>query len=109
VVLLVAVGYAALTEIVGRQLNLYAVSLEDTYIVLSHLSGEICQNFMAVFQFDTESGVGKDLADQSFYFNRFFCHSPLAFDPSWSLGTIARAQPRSNDATPPHPHSSRHV
>ena len=46
--LLVAVGYAPLRKIVGRQLNLHAISLEHPNVVLPHLTGEIRQDLMAV-------------------------------------------------------------
>jgi hypothetical protein len=46
--LFVAVGHAALGEIVGRQFHLHAISLEDANVVLPHLAREIRQDLMAV-------------------------------------------------------------
>jgi len=59
--LLVAVGDATSFEVVGGQLNLDAVARQDPDVVHAHLSGDMRQNFVAIFQFDSEHGVWEGL------------------------------------------------
>lgn len=71
-VLLVPIGDPTTSQVVGRQLNLDAIAGENTDVVHPHLSGNMGQNFVAVFEFDAEHGVRQRLDDRSFKNDRVF-------------------------------------
>src|SRR4051794_34020357 len=54
---LVAVGDTTTGEVVGSELYLNLVSGQDADVVHAHLSGDVRQNFVAIFELDTEHGV----------------------------------------------------
>lgn len=70
--LLVAVGHPSTAQIVRRKLDLDAVTLEHADVVLTHLSGEVSEDLVAVFQLDPEGRVGKNLANRPFYLDGVF-------------------------------------
>ena len=53
-------------EVLAGIRNLDLVARQDTDVVHSHLSGDVGQNLVAVFEFDTEHRVRERLGDRSF-------------------------------------------
>ena len=70
--LLVAVGDSASCQVVGRELYLNLVAGEDADVVAPHLSGDMAQHIVTVFEFDPEHGVREGLGDGAFEHNRIF-------------------------------------
>ena len=70
--LLVAVGDTASFEVVRGQLNLDTVSGQDADVVHAHLSRDVSEHLVAIFELDSEHGVGERLDDCSFQNNRVF-------------------------------------
>ena len=69
------VSDSALGQIVGRQLNRYLVTSQNTYVVLAHLAGDMGGHNVTVFELYPEHGVGQGLCYRAFHFNViFFCH-----------------------------------
>lgn len=72
--LLVAVGDSASFEVVWSELYLDAIAREDTDVVHPHLAGDVSQNFVAIFEFNTKHGVWKGLGNGPLQYDRvFFC------------------------------------
>ena len=44
-------------EVIGGECNTNFVSRNDPDVMLSHLSGQVCQNDVSVLQFHSEHGV----------------------------------------------------
>lgn len=59
--LLVPVGDSTSFEVVRSELYLDTIAWQDPDVVHAHFSGNVRQNFMAIFQFDPEHGVGERL------------------------------------------------
>ena len=59
--LLVAVRDPTSFEVVWGQLHLDAIARQDPDVVHTHLSGNVREHFVAIFQFDPEHGVGERL------------------------------------------------
>src|SRR3954454_5241128 len=70
--LLVPIGDPASAEVVGRQLNLDAVSRQDAGVVHAHLPGDVGQYLVAVLQLDPEHGVRERLDDRPLEDDRVF-------------------------------------
>ena len=68
--LLEAVRDPAAGQIVRRQLNGDLVAREDSYEVLSHLTGNVSKDNMAVLECDTEHGIRERLRNRSLHFKR---------------------------------------
>ncbi|KAF5292107.1 hypothetical protein FQR65_LT20328 [Abscondita terminalis] len=64
-----AVGDTALGEVVGGHFDLYLVASQDADVILAHATGNMGNDFVAVFQFDPEHGVGQGLSDRAFKFD----------------------------------------
>ena len=71
-VLLVSIGDPTTSQVVRCQLNLDAITGENTDVMHPHLSGDVGQHFVAVFEFDAEHGVRQRLGDRSFQNDRVF-------------------------------------
>src|SRR5882724_2419172 len=48
--LLVAIGDATATEVVGGELHLHAVARQDPDVVHPHLPGDVCEHLVAVLE-----------------------------------------------------------
>jgi len=59
--LFVTVGYSASGEVVWGKIHSNSVAAKNADVVFSHFTGNVRENFMTVFEFDSESCVGKDL------------------------------------------------
>src|SRR5512142_895260 len=55
--LLVAVGDAASSQVVGRELDLHLVAGRDADVVHAHLAGDVSEHLVPVLKLDTEHGV----------------------------------------------------
>ena len=71
-VLLVSIGDPTTSQVVRCQLNLDAITGENTDVMHPHLSGDVGQHFVAVFEFDAEHCVRQRLGDRSFQNDRVF-------------------------------------
>jgi len=68
---------AGLGKVVRRQFNLHFVTGNDANKVLSHLSGDVGQDILAVGQIHTKHGSGQDCRHGSLDFNGIFLgHAP---------------------------------
>ena len=65
-----AVGDAALAQVVGSQFNANLVAGENTNIVFAHLAGNVGGYHVAIFQLHPESGVGRILPESTAEFYR---------------------------------------
>ena len=70
--LLVPISDPTTSQVVRCQLNLDAITGENTDVMHPHLSGDVGQHFVAVFEFDAEHGVRQRLGDRSFQNDRVF-------------------------------------
>ena len=70
--LLVAISDPTTSEVVRRQLNLDAITGENSDVMHPHLSRDVGQHLVAVFEFDAEHGVRQRLGDRSFQNDRVF-------------------------------------
>ena len=70
--LLVSVGDAATGKVVGRELDLDAVSGEDADVVHAHLSRDVGQHLVPVLELDPEHGIGQRLDDGALEDDRIF-------------------------------------
>ena len=61
--LLVAVRDPTSFEVVRGELYLDAIARQDPDVVHAHLSGNVREDFVAIFQFDPEHGVGERLGN----------------------------------------------
>src|SRR6188768_888600 len=57
--LLVAVRDPAAAEVVGRELDLHAVTREDPDVVHPHLARDVCEHLVPVLELDAKHGVGE--------------------------------------------------
>jgi len=65
------------TQIVGRHLNRYLVSWQDSDVVHPHLAGDVSEHHMTIFQFDPESGIGEVFNNLSLHLDDIvLCHAP---------------------------------
>src|SRR5664279_4123530 len=69
---LVAIGDPTSAEVVGGQFHLHFVAGENSDVVHPHLSGDVCEHLVPVFEFDPEHGVGERLDDRPFQDDRVF-------------------------------------
>lgn len=67
-----AVGDAALGQIVGRHFQHDTVSRENTNEVQTHFPGDMSKHAMTVFQFNPEHSVRQQLDDLAIYFDSVF-------------------------------------
>jgi len=72
VLLLVAIRDTTALQVVGRELNLDAISGEDTDVVHAHLAGNVGQHFVPVFELYSEHGVRKWLDHRPLEDDRVF-------------------------------------
>jgi hypothetical protein len=71
----VSVNNSAAIQVVGRKLHCDFVAGQNANEVLAHLSGDVSQHLMFIFQFHPEHGVGQRFQNDCHYFNRvFFTH-----------------------------------
>src|SRR5687768_2866010 len=102
--LLVSVGDATSRQIVRRELDQHFVAGKDADEVLSHLAGDVGQDFVLVLQLDLKHRVRQCLEDRSCHFNRVFLrhtflyvlhlprtHGPLAVTATEFSKCAARA------------------
>ena len=64
-----APGYASFVEVVNRNLNGDFVTRQDSYVVHSELSRNVCGDYMTVREFNLEDRVGHRLNNGTFKFN----------------------------------------
>ena len=73
--LLVAEGYSALREVVGRHFDSHLVAGQNFYVVHTHFAGDVGCEFVAVFKFDAKHRVAECFDDYSVLFDCcLFCH-----------------------------------
>jgi hypothetical protein len=70
--LLVPIGDATPTEVVGGDLHLHPIAREDADPVHAHLAGAVRQHLVAVVQLHPEDGVRERLDDGPFEEDRVF-------------------------------------
>jgi len=70
--LLVAVRNSTPGEVVGGELYLNLVARQNADVVHTHLSGDMSQDFVAIFEFDSEHGVRKRFDNGAFKHNGVF-------------------------------------
>jgi hypothetical protein len=70
--LLVSIGDPTSGEVVRGEFNLYLVARKDADVVHAHLSGNMGQNLVAVFELDPKHGVWEGLGDRAFEHDRIF-------------------------------------
>src|SRR5581483_7991485 len=87
------VGDARLAQIVGRHFQPDPIAHSETDEMFSHFSGEMCQHFVLVVQFNAEHGPRKDGRNGAFELNGFFTTHAVVIKP-------ARAQSARRDAAP---------
>ena len=79
-ILFVAIHDATAIQVVRRKFYRHLVSGQNADEVLAHLSGNMRQHLVLVFQFHPEHGVGQRFDHHRHHFNRvFFTHSLLKF------------------------------
>src|SRR3989344_4922500 len=71
-VLVFAVGYPTLRQIVRCQFNLDAVARHETDIVLAHPASDVSYNYMAVFKLDSKLRSRQSLNDGADQFDYLF-------------------------------------
>jgi hypothetical protein len=54
-------------KVVRRQLNRHTIALSDTDVVLSHLSGNVSEQVVPVFQLDAKLAVWKRFRNHAFH------------------------------------------
>jgi len=72
VLLLVAIRDATALQVVGRELNLNAITGKDADVMHAHLAGNVGQHFVPVFELDSEHGVRKWLDHRPLEDDRVF-------------------------------------
>src|SRR6185369_11127571 len=92
----VAIHDAAAVQVVGRKLDCDLVTGQYANEVLAHLSRDVRQHLVFVFQFNLEHGIRQRFYDRRHYFNRvLFAHALLSTqysrDPSLRSGFRQRA------------------
>jgi hypothetical protein len=85
--LFVAVGDAAASHVVGRNLNLDLVAGQNTDAVHAHFPRTVSENGVPVLQFDTEHRVGKWLDDGTLYGERVFLWLTQVLSPCYGTAT----------------------
>ena len=81
--LLEAIGNSAVVQIIGSQFQGNPVPRQYPNEIHSHLAGNVCQDYVSIFQFDPKHGIGKFFNYFTFHFNDIFLtHGSLllAFD-----------------------------
>ena len=73
----IAIDDAAPRQIVGGELDIYAVAGEDADAVLAKLAGDLGQNGVLVVELDAKNAAGMFLDDRSLNLDTFFFHIPL--------------------------------
>src|SRR6478735_9125606 len=77
---------AAAVQVVGRKLDCDLVAGQYPDKVLAHLSRDVRQHLVLVFQFNLEHGIGQRFYDRRHHFNRvLFAHRLLKIASSYSL------------------------
>jgi hypothetical protein len=99
--LLVAIGNATSSEVIGSDLDLYAVAGENANAVHTHLSGTVGKNRVAVFQFYFEHGVRQRFDHGPFKDNRVFLGLWQLEIPSRFLKNMALEQGNRESTTNP--------
>src|SRR5262245_10967643 len=75
---LVAIGDAALAEIVGRHFHGDAITGQRPDAALAHLASGVGDDLMAILQLYAETTIGQYLLDQAIELQEFFlCHTAL--------------------------------
>lgn len=70
--LLVPIRNATSGEVIRGDLDLHAVTRQNTNAVHTHLSGAVSENLVSIFQFDLEHGIWQRLDHGPFQDNRVF-------------------------------------
>ena len=83
-----SIGDAALGEVIGRQLHSHLIAGQDSNIVFAHLSGNMRDHYMAIFQFHSEHGVGQGFDDAALYFDMVFFRHGYLFYCSFVIQSI---------------------
>jgi hypothetical protein len=65
-------GYARLSEIVGRHFDVYSIANADADKILSHLAGDMGEDFVAVLQSHPKHCARQNLSDSAGDFYRLF-------------------------------------
>lgn len=65
------------------------VASQNAYVVFAHLAGDVRDNLVSVFEFDSKLGIGQGLNDYALHFYTFFfCHEIFG---SSALGKLIEA------------------
>ena len=80
--LLSAEDDTALSQIVGRQLHGHLVAGEDADVVHAHLSGNVTEHMVPIFQLDPEGRIGKVFNHLPLHFNNVFLRHISLFNAS---------------------------
>ena len=81
----------ARAQVVRRQLDRDLVAGQDADVVHAHLSGDVPEHDMAVFQLHTERGVGEILENLALHLNDIvFRHAFRVGRPSFDLQSVER-------------------
>src|SRR6266545_4585972 len=95
---LVAIHDPAARQVIWRQLNQHPVPWEDPDVVHPHLSRDVSQNVVPVFELHPEHGVGERLGDRSLDLDSVLLRQALPSVPRRRTGPIpprtSRIHPR---------------
>src|SRR3546814_15818495 len=79
-------------QVIGRELHCDLVTRQNPDVMHTHLARDVAQNYVAIFQLDAKSCVGKVLENLSLHlYDVVFCHSLL---PHWQSRTLERSEER---------------
>jgi hypothetical protein len=78
---------AGLVHIVRRHLDLNAITDDETDEFLAHLTGDVSQHFVAVFQLHAEHGSCKNGGNGAFQLDGFFLLLGIVLDWFWATWT----------------------
>lgn len=67
-----SVGDTTTGEVVGGEFNLDLVAGENTDVMHAHLSADVCEDLMTVFELDAEHRVRQRLGDGALEHDRVF-------------------------------------
>src|SRR3546814_18232549 len=63
-------------QVIGRELHCDLVTRQNPDVMHTHLARDVAQNYMAIFQLDAKSCVGKVLKNLTLHlYDVVFCHS----------------------------------
>src|SRR6266545_3183164 len=96
---LVAIHDPAARQVIWRQLNQHPVPWEDPDVVHPHLSRDVSQNVVPVFELHPEHGVGERLGDRSLDLDSVLLRQALPSVPRRRTGPIPPRTSRNHPRT----------